>query len=139
MEHHTKEGDMGPDLELTYTYGEYKTAHHVNCVTELEAWSTYYRHAAQHSRRTYIDGAMYFEMADILERQQQGWRTWLFPVEIGASGFPADSQWKMLGAMGLNGHVRMTAVCRLERSAERASSWLWSRRDERSWKPVTNT
>ncbi|KAH3871476.1 hypothetical protein DPMN_034679 [Dreissena polymorpha] len=44
--------------QLTYTDGEYKTAHHVNCVTELEAWSTYYRHAAQHSRKADIDGAM---------------------------------------------------------------------------------
>ena len=66
---------------------------------------------------------------ELLEQcREKGWRTWLFPVEVGARGFPAQSMWKMLSAMGVSGHA-----------TERASSWLWYKREEKSWKPATDT
>ncbi|XP_052260999.1 uncharacterized protein LOC127865146 [Dreissena polymorpha] len=108
-----------------------KTAKHLVMIELTIPWETRCEEAYERKKTKY---------SDLMDQcRQQGWRTWLFPVEIGARGFPANSLWKMLGAMGLKGHERRTAVGRLEKSAERASSWLWSRRDERSWKPVTNT
>ena len=78
--------------------------------------------------------------SDLQEQcKQKGWRVWLFPVEIGARGFPAQSLWKMFSALGIKGADRKRAVGTLSLAAERASSWLWMKREERSWKPTTNS
>ena len=42
-----------------------------------------------------------------------GWSTWLFPVEIGCRGFPAQSLWGMLGKLGIKAGDRKRAVGRL--------------------------
>lgn len=65
----------------------------------------------------------------------KGWQAWLFPVEVGCRGFPAQSVWSMLTAIGMTGKERKTAARRMGEAAERASCWLWSRREELSWKP----
>ncbi|XP_045167230.2 uncharacterized protein LOC123530520 [Mercenaria mercenaria] len=81
--------------------------------------------------------------AKYTELQEQckgrGWKTWLFPVEIGSRGFPAQSLWRMLSAMGITGGERKKVIGRLSLAAERASSWLWLKREEKSWKPTTDT
>ena len=51
-------------------------------------------------------------------------------------GFPAQSMWKMFGALGIKGKSRKTAVHSLAKETERASSWLWLRRNEMAWKPT---
>jgi hypothetical protein len=71
--------------------------------------------------------------------REKGWRVWLYPVEIGTRGFPAQSLWRMFSALGIKGADRKRAVGKLSLAAERASSWLWMKREERSWKPTTNT
>jgi hypothetical protein len=71
--------------------------------------------------------------------QQQGWRCWLFPVEVGARGFAAQSLWKTLGNLGVKGQERKGTVRAVCQAAERASSWLWLRREEKSWKLSTDT
>ena len=65
---------------------------------------------------------------------ERGWRTWLLPVEVGARGFPAQSLWKMFSTVGITGGERKRAVRKLSLTAERASSWLWLKREEKSWK-----
>ena len=65
----------------------------------------------------------------------KGWQAWLFPVEVGCRGFPAQSVWRMLTAIGITGRERKTAARRMGEAAERASCWLWNRREELSWKP----
>lgn len=73
---------------------------------------------------------------DLVEQcRAKGWQTWLFPVEVGCRGFPAQSVWKTLTALGLAGRERKVAIRRLGEAAERASCWLWSRREELSWGP----
>ncbi|XP_068595260.1 retrovirus-related Pol polyprotein from type-1 retrotransposable element R2 [Brachionichthys hirsutus] len=67
--------------------------------------------------------------------RDKGWQAWLFPVEVGCRGFPAQSVWKMLTALGIIGRERRKAIRRLEEAAERTSCWLWSRREEFSWGP----
>ena len=65
--------------------------------------------------------------------RQRGWSAWLFPVEIGCRGFPAQSVWRMLSNLGIKGGDRKRAVGRLGQAAERASNWLWMMREEKSW------
>ena len=59
--------------------------------------------------------------------KERVWQTWLFPVEVGCRGFPAQSVWTTLSSLG-------TAVKALGQAAERASSWLWLKRDQENWK-----
>ena len=78
--------------------------------------------------------------ADLLAQcRALGWHSWLFPVEVGARGFPAKSLWRLFMAFGVTGKERKRAVARMATAAERASSWLWLKREERSWKPTTDT
>ncbi|VDI22183.1 Hypothetical predicted protein [Mytilus galloprovincialis] len=66
--------------------------------------------------------------------RERGWKAWLFPVEVGCRGFPAQSVWRMLQAMGIVRKARKTAVRQLGEAAERSTCWLWHRRDDLSWK-----
>ena len=71
---------------------------------------------------------------ELLEQcRAKNWSTWLFPVEVGARGFPAQSAWRLLQRLWMKGRTRRTAVRRLGEAAERASCWLWSRRYEETW------
>jgi len=67
--------------------------------------------------------------------KEKGWQSWLFPVEVGCRGFPAQSTWKLLTAVGVTGRARKTAVHRIGEAAEAASCWLWKTREEAGWKP----
>lgn len=81
--------------------------------------------------------AKYTELLEMC--RERGWRTWLFPVEVGCRGFPAQSVWRMFKMLGVLGKDRRMAIRRLEEKAERASCWLWYRREEQSWKPSEDT
>ena len=80
--------------------------------------------------------AKYTELLDLCK--EKGWRTWLFPVEVGARGFCSQSVCRLMTAVGTSGRDRKRAIQRLSQAAERASSWLWLRREEMSWKQSTN-
>lgn len=80
--------------------------------------------------------AKYTELLELC--RQQGWRTWLFPVEVGVRGFCAQSVCRLMTAVGTTGRERRKAIQKLSQAAERASSWLWLRR-QKSWKQQTNT
>ena len=71
--------------------------------------------------------------AELMEEcRQKGWSAWLFPVEIGCRGFPSTSVWKMFTALGVVGQGRKKAIQAASSAAEKASSWIWLRRDK-SW------
>ncbi|XP_053400422.1 uncharacterized protein LOC128557258 [Mercenaria mercenaria] len=65
----------------------------------------------------------------------QGWKTWIFPVEVGCRGFPAQSVLRMHGALGFKGRARKSAAQAPGQAAEKASSWLWLRQNEKAWQP----
>jgi hypothetical protein len=74
--------------------------------------------------------------ADLVRRcREEGWRTWFFTVEVGCRGFPGHSVWKLLTAIGLTGRRKKTAARKLGEAAERASFWLWHKREEMEWGP----
>ncbi|XP_069101603.1 uncharacterized protein [Argopecten irradians] len=74
----------------------------------------------------------------LTECREQGWHTWNYPVEVGCRGFPAQSVWRMLSALGLSGRTKRTAVQRMAKAAERSSCWVWMKKDTSSWKPTTD-
>lgn len=51
-----------------------------------------------------------------------------FPVEVGASGIPAASFWKMNALLGITGTIKK-AVSGMTVTFERALTWLWLRRE----------
>jgi len=55
-------------------------------------------------------------------------------VEVRFRGFPAQSVWNLLTKVGLRGYLRKAAVRGLEEASEKASSWLWHKREDTSWK-----
>jgi len=67
--------------------------------------------------------------------KSNGWNTQVFPIEVGCRGFPSQSVWRMLGALGIKGAARKHTVHALGRTAEKASSWLWMLRSKREWQP----
>ncbi|XP_033747101.1 uncharacterized protein LOC117332324 [Pecten maximus] len=75
----------------------------------------------------------YANLAD--DVRAKGWCVWVMPVEMGCRGFPAQSMWRMFAAVGIRGKDRRAAVQRLATTAEKSSSWLWWRREDKSWKP----
>ncbi|XP_063420791.1 uncharacterized protein LOC134706007 [Mytilus trossulus] len=74
----------------------------------------------------------------LAECRDKGWQTWNFPVEVGCRGFPAQSVWRLFSAVGVTGRQRRTAIQKLGQAAEKASCWIWMKRDSSSWKPTTN-
>jgi len=81
--------------------------------------------------------AKYTELLN--ECRERGYRTWLFPIEVGARGFCSQSVCRLMAAIGMTGRDRRRTIQRLSQAAERASSWLWLRREEKSWKLSTST
>ena len=72
--------------------------------------------------------------AELMEEcRRKGWSAWLFPVEVGCRGFPAQSVWKMLSALGIDGRDMKQTIQALSNAAENASSWRWLRREEKTW------
>ena len=59
--------------------------------------------------------------ADLMaDCKDKGWSVWLFPVEVGCRGFPAQSVWKLLTRVGVSGRTHKTTR-RLGEAAERSS------------------
>ena len=73
-------------------------------------------------------------MADCKDK---GWSVWLFHVEVGCRGFPAQSVWKLLTRLGMSGRTRKTTRRRKGEAAERSSCWMWHRRYDLCWKSVS--
>ena len=51
--------------------------------------------------------------------RENGWNTWVFLIEVGCRGFPSQSVWRMLGALGIKGRTRKCIVHALGKTAER--------------------
>lgn len=67
----------------------------------------------------------------ILESQQNGWKAWNLPGELGRRGFAGQSLWKTLGLLGLNGLARKRLVVSIANQAEAALRWIWIQREVR--------
>ena len=68
--------------------------------------------------------------------QAKGWKAWCFPVEVGCRGFPAQSVWRTLGMLGITGRERKNIIKETGVQAEKASLWIWCKRNEHKSPPV---
>ena len=83
--------------------------------------------AAAHERKR----AKYSDL--LAECREAGWSARLYPVEVGARGFVADSTTRLLRDLGLRGTSLQKAIRELAEEAEKASFWLWLRRRDVAW------
>ena len=68
------------------------------------------------------------------ECEEAGWKATLFSVEVGCRGFIAESTRKwMKVAAGLNTKQERIMMKDLQETVEKASHWIWSKRDDSSW------
>ncbi|XP_061876851.1 uncharacterized protein LOC133629831 [Entelurus aequoreus] len=67
----------------------------------------------------------------ILRSQQNGWKAWNLPVEVGCRGFARRSLWRALGLLGIEGLARKRLVANTTKRAEEASRWIWIQREMR--------
>ncbi|KAK0150860.1 hypothetical protein N1851_008023 [Merluccius polli] len=58
----------------------------------------------------------------IFESQENGWKTWNLPVEV---GFAGQSLWRVLGLLGIEEPARKRLVANITKQAEAASRWIW--------------
>ena len=62
--------------------------------------------------------------------RRAGYTSELLAVEVGARGFVGSSVFTLLTKLGLRGRKRSRVVKDLAETAEKSSSWLWTRRNE---------
>ena len=62
--------------------------------------------------------------------RREGFSVNFFAVEVGARGFVAESMHRLLGCLGVSNRQRRAAVQRFIKTAEKASHWLWCRRNQ---------
>ena len=75
--------------------------------------------------------AKYTELVNLC--RQQGWRTWLFPVEVGVKSSCLQFICWLMIAVGTTGREKQKAIQKLRQAAECASIWMGLRQEE-SWK-----
>ena len=76
--------------------------------------------------------AKYLDLVDAASLA--GWHTTLFPIEVGARGFPATSVRRFLQRIGLEPRQLQKAIREIATAAETSSRWLWLSKS-RSWTP----
>ena len=67
------------------------------------------------------------------ECEEAGWRVEYFPVEVGCRGYIAPSVRKWLSAAGLRLRKRNEVMKVLQQTVEKASHWIWIKREDESW------
>jgi hypothetical protein len=65
----------------------------------------------------------------VADLKRKGYVVDLLAVEVGARGLAAPSIFTLLKRIGLRGGARSRALKDIAESAEQASSWIWSRRN----------
>ena len=67
------------------------------------------------------------------ECEEAGWKTMHFPVEVGCRGYIATSITKWMRVAGLCTRKRNTLTKALQETVEKASHWIWVKREDTSW------
>lgn len=75
--------------------------------------------------------AKYSELA--AECREAGWKTSIYPVEIGCRGYVGLSTTRLLRDAGVTGGNLRKATKELAEEAEKGSMWLWLRRKDKCW------
>ena len=66
-----------------------------------------------------------------MDLEAKGYRTDLFPIEVGARGVVGRSTYALLAKIGLSSRERKKAMTRMSEVAEAASFWIWHMRSQK--------
>ena len=66
-----------------------------------------------------------------MDLETKGYRTDLFPIEVGARGVVGRSTYAFLAKIGLSSRERTKAMTRMSEAAEAASFWIWHMRSQK--------
>ena len=66
-----------------------------------------------------------------MDLEAKGYRTDLFPIEVGARGVGGRSTYAFLAKIGLSSRERKKAMTRMSEAAEAASFWIWHMRSQK--------
>lgn len=69
----------------------------------------------------------------ICDLHRGGYKTHMFAVEVGARGLAGASAYNVLKRLGLPGKQRTRYLKQMAEAAEKASHWIWLKRDEKAW------
>ena len=61
------------------------------------------------------------------------WKALHFPIEVGCRGFVGNSVRRWLKIAGLGHRESNRVVRKVQETVERASHWIWLKRDDDSW------
>ena len=67
------------------------------------------------------------------ELEAAGWQVEYFPVEVGCRGFVGTSIRRWLSRAGFGPRKASNLVKSLQETAEKASHWIWNKRDDNIW------
>ena len=73
----------------------------------------------------------YSELA--AECREEGWKTTIYPVEVGCRGFVGLSTTRLLREVGVTRGKLKKATKELSEEAEKGIFWLWLRRKDKCW------
>ncbi len=74
----------------------------------------------------------------VTECRESGWSVRLCPVEVRARGFVGRSASCLIKDMGLRGATLSISTKELSEEAEKASHWLWLKRQDTAWGVTSN-
>jgi len=83
-------------------------------------WETRYEEAYEKKKPNYIEL--------LIECRESSYRTWLFPIEVGAREFCSQTVSRLMAVIGTTSRDRRNTIQRLSQVAESVSSCLWLRR-----------
>ena len=63
----------------------------------------------------------------------KGWKTSIYPVEVGCRGYPASTMSRLIGDIGYSGRQRRSILAKLGRTAEECSMQIWKCSQYRQW------
>ena len=69
----------------------------------------------------------------VRECEEAGWKVTHFPVEVGCRGLIATSTTKWMRVAGLCPKKRNILTKALQETVEKASLWIWVKREDTSW------
>ena len=121
--HHIAITNLRPDIVM---WSQAKTT-----VVLIELTVPYEERAEEAHKRKRLK---YQELVE--QCRDNNWKAWCLPVEVGCRGFPAQSVWRALGMLGITGKERQNIIKEMGAQAEKASLWIWSKREEQKSLPV---
>ena len=71
------------------------------------------------------------------ECEEAGWRAVHFPIEVGCRGFIGTSVRRWMKIAGIGQREGSRVLRKVQETVERASHWIWLKRDDDSWVETT--